>query len=194
MAKKLERSFKNLTVRPLRTSDYRSWKRAYLGLQPKKRNSWDIPARSEDELTKDEFLRILKSQKENRDKDYFFDFGIFLKDGSLVGGVALMDISRQVFQNAYLGYRIFNTHWGKGYGTIAVRLAIEIGFQDLNLHRIEAGIAPRNKRSIALAKSLGLRREGLSRKRLLIAGEWVDISIYAMTAEDFGVIWKPRKS
>ena len=136
---------------------------------------------------------VLKTQKKNRDDDYFFDFGIFLKDGTLVGGVSIMDISRQIFQNAYLGYRIFNNQWGKGYGKEAVKLAIDIAFRDLNLHRLEAEIEPTNKRSIALAKSIGMEREGYSRKRLYLRDQWLDMVLYVARSEDFGIKWNPQK-
>lgn len=43
-------------------------------------------------------------------------------------------------------------------------MMIDIGFKDIKLHRIEAGIEPGNKRSIALAKSLKMRREGLKKR------------------------------
>ena len=185
---KLERKTKNTIVRPYKKSDYQSWKKAYLSILPKAGNIWDITIpRKEENLTKVAFAKILKAQKQHRTEDYFYDFGIFLKNGNLIGGVSLMDISRQVFQNAYLGYRIFNNYWGKGYGKEAIKAAIEIAFIDLKLHRIEAGIEPRNKRSIRLAKSIGLRREGLSKKRLFLRGKWLDMALYVATSEDFGI-------
>lgn len=67
-----------------------------------------------------------------------------------------------------------------------VQEILKIGFKDLNIHRIEAGIEPKNKRSLALAKSVGLRREGLSKRRLFLNSEWLDMNIYAMTADELG--------
>ncbi len=191
---KLVRKGKKLIVRPYERNDYQAWKNAYIAILPKPKNKWDITAkRDPSKLTKNDFEKILRSQKKNRDDDYFFDFGIFLKDGSLVGGVSIMDISRQVFQNAYLGYRIYNNHWGKGYGKEGVRLAIDIAFRDLKLHRLEAGIEPRNFRSIALAKRIGLKREGYSKRRLFLRGKWLDVVLFVARSEDFGVQWKPSK-
>src|SRR5437868_9746796 len=136
---KLARTGKKVIVRPYKKSDYQAWKTAYFSILPKQKNPWDITAqRDESKLKRSDFNKILESQKKNRNDDYFFDFGIFLKDGTLIGGVSIMDISRQVFQNAYLGYRIFNNHWGKGYGKEGVRLGIDIAFKDLKLHRLEA--------------------------------------------------------
>ena len=97
-----------------------------------------------------------------------------------------MEVSRGIFQNAYLGYGILNTYWGEGYGKEMVQEILKIGFKDLKIHRIEAGIEPKNKRSLALAKSVGLRLEGLSKRRLFLNSEWLDMNIYAMTADELG--------
>ena len=184
---KLERIGKQVIVRPYKKSDYQAWKTAYLSILPKQKNAWDITAqRDESKLKRSDFEKILASQKMNRNDDYFFDFGIFLKDGTLIGGVSIMDISRQVFQNAYLGYRIFNNYWGKGYGKEGVRLGIDIAFKDLKLHRIEAGIEPNNRRSLNLAKSLKMRREGVKKRALFLRNKWVDLVMYTLTSEDVG--------
>ncbi len=189
----LKKAGKKVVIRPYHLSDYQSWKTAYLFIKDKKRNNWDISPRKESELALSEFKKLLKLQNKNREDDYFYDFGIFLKDGTLVGGVSLMDISRQVFQNAYLGYRVFNNHWGMGYGKEAVGLAIQMAFKTLKLHRVEAGIDPGNKRSQALARSLKMRRESLSKKRIFLGGKWLDLELYVMTSEDYGIKWKPGK-
>ena len=96
------------------------------------------------------------------------------------------------FQNAYLGYWLGNIHWGRGYAREAVQATIDIGFEDLQLHRVEAGIAPKNKKSLILARALGLRREGLSRKRVFGNGHWQDLVLYALTSEDRGFTFEPR--
>lgn len=192
---KLIRKDKNIIVRPYIKSDYLAWKTANLSLKDKKQNAWDLSVKKkESELTKTQFNKILITQAKNRKDDYFYDFGIFLKDGSLVGWVSLMDVSRQVFQNAYLGYRIFNNHWGKGYGKPGVKLAIQIAFEDLNLHRLEAGIHAQNKRSIALAKSVKMKKEGFSHRRLFLDGKWQDMVLYVIRSEDLGIVWKPMKT
>ena len=105
----------------------------------------------------------------------------------MVGRASLMDISRGLFQNAYLGYHIYSPFWGQGYGRELVSATIDIAFHDLKLHRIEAGIEPDNVPSIALAESLNMRHEGLSARRLYLRGQWVDVSIYALTAEEVGI-------
>ncbi len=85
------------------------------------------------------------------------------------------------------------TNWGKGYGKVGVRLGIDIAFRNLKLNRLETGIEPKNLRSIALAKTIGMEREGYSEKRLYLRGQWLDMVIFVARSEDFGIEWKPQK-
>lgn len=184
-----------LILRPLETEDYQNWMQAHSCLR-EPQNEWDETNWRESELTLKKFKEHLKTHQQWRAQDHFYEFGVFRKDdGVLVGTVSLMDISRQIFQNAYLGYRIFNNYWGQGYATEACKAAIEIAFKDLKLHRIEAGIAPNNKKSLRVAKALGLRKESLSPRRLFTQGKWTDLILYAATCEDFGFKYRfPKKS
>lgn len=176
-----------LLIRPYVLNDFQAWRQAYSQmLSPL--NEWDIGPKKPEELTLVDFKKVLKSQKEKRLADSFYDLAVFHRTtGEIIGTVALMDVSRAVFQNAYLGYRVFNPHWKQGYGKEMVQAALKLAFHDLKLHRVEAGIDPKNKRSIFLARSLGLRKEGLKKRALFLNGKWQDIVIYSVTCEDLGV-------
>ncbi len=175
---------KRLVLRPLEMTDYENWAQAYSCLKPAQ-NEWDETNWVDSELTKKKFKELLKLQNKQSQQDHNYDFGIFRKDdGVLVGTVRLMDVSRGIFQNAYLGYRIFNIYWGQGYAQEACKAAMSIAFKDLKLHRIEAGISPANKRSIKTAKAIGLRKESLSKRRLFVNKKWVDVLLYALTKEE----------
>ncbi|MEL7219689.1 MAG: GNAT family protein [Bacteroidota bacterium] len=76
-------------------------------------------------------------------------------------------------------------HWGSGYATEAVQAILAFGFEQLQLHRIEAGVATANIASIKVLERVGMLREGLCRKILPIRGEWYDNYMYAMLEEDY---------
>jgi ribosomal-protein-alanine N-acetyltransferase len=186
----LTRKTKNLQIRPLMTSDFEVWRDAHLNMLPPK-NKWDRPVKPAADITKSAFKKIIKSQQALRTGDKFFDFAVFEKrSGHLVGTVAVMDVLRGLGQTAYLGYFISNAHWGKGYGSEAALAGIDISFRDLKLHRIEAGIEPTNRRSILLARSIGLRKEGLKKRAVYLRGQWIDLVMYSATCEEFGFKWK----
>ena len=66
-------------------------------------------------------------------------------------------------RRAEVGYALRSDRWGRGLAAEAVALALDWGFRTLALHRIEAGIDPRNDASRRLLERLGFRREGLLR-------------------------------
>jgi ribosomal-protein-alanine N-acetyltransferase len=186
--KKLKRT-KRLCIRPMDQKDYLAWKAAYEGmLSPQ--NMWDRSHRKT-EVTRKTFQTILRKQKPRAASDLTYSYGIFLnKTGELIGEVMVMDIVRGITHSAYLGYVLFNQYWGKGFATEAVRAMLDIAFRELKLHRIEAGVEPKNKRSIKLAQTLGFRREGIKKKMVFLRGKWVDLVVFGMTCEEFGVKWK----
>ena len=178
-------------IRPLGPEDFEIWRGAFRTFDPPK-NKWDAGGMDESDISRREFDQLLREQTRQRKLDSDYHFGVFLKkSGRFVGATALMGVSRGVFQNAFLGYWIGNIHWGRGYAQEATRATIEIGFQDLRLHRVEAGIAPKNKKSVTLAKAIGMRREGLSRNRVYLNEAWQTLVLYAMTTEDQGFTFEP---
>ena len=132
-----------------------------------------------------EGLKVLAEQEKDVREDRFYRLNVFEKDGQLIVQFSLMDISRAVFKNGYLLGTVSILE--KGYGKEAGAATLDVAFNTLKLHRVEAGIEPHNKRSIALAKSLKMRREGLSKRRLYYQKQWVDMVIYALTVEEFTV-------
>ncbi len=188
---KLYRKTKKVIIRPLELSDYEAWKSAQLAMMSPQ-NTWDLGTKDLTELTKTKYKKMLAGRAKFRKKDYFYDFGIFNLKRELVGTVSIMEVTRGISQTAYLGYRIFNNYWGRGYGKDAAKAMIDVGFKEIKLHRIEAGVEPHNKRSIRLAKSLGMRKEGLKKRALYLRGKWVDLLMFTLTTEDVGIKYNPK--
>jgi [ribosomal protein S5]-alanine N-acetyltransferase len=188
--KRIFRKTKRLIIRPLELADYEIWHKALTTMDPPK-NKWDKRNRSSKELKLSKYKKILATQKINRQEDRYYDCAVFERSSNkMVGIVNIMDVQRSISQNAYIGYAIFNPYWGQGYGKEAVRAMMEIGFKDLKIHRLEAGIEASNRRSILLARALGMRREGLKKRIVYLRKTWVDLVMYAATCEDFKIPWK----
>lgn len=183
---KLQRSSKRLTIRPLRKGDYSAWKRAQELMLPAQ-SLFDSSPKPENKRKQDDFLKILKTHRSMFFNSPLHSFAVFLnKDKSLIGFVGMNHIIRRHHQSAFIGYWIFNNHWGHGYATEATDLCIKLAFEELKLHRVEAEIQPANKPSIRVVKKLGFWKEGLSKKRLFMKGKWRDYLIYALTCEKRG--------
>ncbi|MFA6060878.1 MAG: GNAT family protein [Taibaiella sp.] len=100
-------------------------------------------------------------------------------------GMIGLRLGKPKYRNAEVWYKLFPDHWGKGYATEALKELLRFGFQDINLHRIEAGCAVENIGSIKVLEKAGMIREGRTRKLLPIRGEWMDNYGYAILEEDY---------
>lgn len=63
---------------------------------------------------------------------------------------------------------------GKGYGTEAMRLMVNHGFEHMDLHRISLGVYALNPRAIRVYKKIGFVQEGIFRDALYWDGEYID--------------------
>ncbi|QKI81888.1 GNAT family N-acetyltransferase [Kroppenstedtia eburnea] len=131
--------------------------------------------------TLDSRKEAIRQQKRLREQDASYCFGIFLrKTGELIGDIALTEVQRSNLQGCWLGYSLDEQHNGKGYMTEAVRLAVGYAFDELNLHRIEAGVMPKNPGSMRVLEKAGFQKEGLARKNVNINGRWEDHWTFAI--------------
>jgi RimJ/RimL family protein N-acetyltransferase len=73
----------------------------------------------------------------------------------------------------------------RGYGTEAVKAALGLAFQSLNLRRVAVCVDSRNSPARHLLENAGMRREGEFLKDWSLKGEWVNSTWYALLAEEF---------
>jgi len=65
-------------------------------------------------------------------------------------------------------------YWNQGYGGEATRLALQHGFDDLNLHRIFLRVYANNPRAIACYTTAGFVLEGALRQAIYKNGAYID--------------------
>lgn len=88
-------------------------------------------------------------------------------------------------QRAEIGYTLSHNYWGRGLMHEAAEALIDFGFKEMDLIKVEAPIMLDNKQSQRVAEKLGMIREGVSRKHMIIKGEYVDLAMYAVLKEEF---------
>ncbi|WP_082234907.1 GNAT family N-acetyltransferase [Halobacillus massiliensis] len=135
-----------------------------------------------DDFYKEETQRQrIKEFHEEMVKDDGYYFGIFyVENDQLIGTINLFQVLRGSLQGAFVGYFVDQKHNGLGFATEAVELVVEHGFKELQLHRIEAGVMPRNKASIRVLEKAGFHKEGIARKNVKINGRWEDHQMLAI--------------
>ena len=125
------------------------------------------------------------SAARQRHLDTAHPLGIFLHDGTLVGEINLSGIQRGPFQSAHVGYWIDQAYAGQGLVPEALVLVLRLALEDLNLHRVEVAIVPRNRASRRVVEKLDLRDEGTARDYLQIRGQWEDHVRYGITVDEW---------
>lgn len=113
-----------------------------------------------------------------------YEWKIILKETGEFIGLAGMTLSNDKFRLGEIYYKLHPEHWGHGYATEVARELILTGFNRFGLHKVEAGVATGNERSIRVLEKCGMTREGLMRKILPIRGEWIDNYHYAIVETD----------
>lgn len=103
----------------------------------------------------------------------------------LLGGCGLFDLDK-IHKTAELGIFIGNKDfWDKGYGSEAIRLLLDYGFNILNLHNISLSVYSFNKRAINCYQKLGFKLIGNRREALEIAGQKYDEIYMDILASEF---------
>lgn len=83
------------------------------------------------------------------------------------------------------GYWIASDLQGRGIMTEACRAVIRHAFEEWRLNRVEIHCATGNQKSCAIPERLGFRFEGTSRQAQLVNGDYYDIRVYAILAEEW---------
>ena len=174
-------------LRTLASTDYDQWieirERCREWLVPWEPRPAGAPFPAEDRHS---FSARCSMRERERQLGSGYGFGIFA-GGRLVGELTLSSVQRGPFQSAFIGYWIDQAQAGRGYVPEAVAVAMAFAFDELELHRVEISIIPRNERSHRVMEKLALRPEGVALRYLQIDGVWEDHTRYAITVEEWVV-------
>jgi RimJ/RimL family protein N-acetyltransferase len=103
-------------------------------------------------------------------------------------GLIALHLGEERFKLGEVWYKLLPSFWGQGLATEALRAILKFSFEELHLHRIEAGCATENLASARVLEKVGMRREGSKRKVLPIRGQWVDNYEYAILEDEWRAI------
>lgn len=122
------------------------------------------------ENQKEEIKNYTFAIQNNTDKAFLGLFGFKLWD--------------KKYKRGEVWYKIHFKHWNKGFASEVLIAMIYFGFNELNLHRIQAGCAVHNIGSIKVLEKVGMKREGIGRQILPLKSGWSDNYQYAVLASD----------
>lgn len=73
----------------------------------------------------------------------------------------------------------------KGYGTIAIKIMLNHGFNNLNLNRIELKVLETNLRAIRSYEKVGFVKEGLLRNVVFKNGEYINMIVMGILKHEY---------
>ncbi|MEV0614026.1 GNAT family protein [Nonomuraea sp. NPDC050404] len=126
---------------------------------------------------------FLRSYAEKAIADSGRIYGIWT-DGKLVGGVLFrtMDLARG---SAEAGCWLEPSAVGKGLVTRAARVIIDWAVEERGVHRVEWQVASENEASIAVARRLGMTRDGVLRESYPHRGTRYDVEVWSVLAPEW---------
>lgn len=168
-----------LSVRELRDADVPALFAIFSN--PEVMRYWSILPLSDVE----EACQMLADIRVQFQRKNFFKWGVARKDDDLVIGICTLFHVEFDHRRAEVGYALGRDHWSKGYMQETLRALLNFCFTELNLHRIEADVDPRNASSIKTLERLGFKREGYLRERWHVGEEIQDAFFYGLLRSDW---------
>ena len=101
-----------------------------------------------------------------------------------LGNISVWPTSRRE-QTGEVGYWVRSDATRQGIATEAAARVVQVAFEEMALHRVVLRVAVGNQASERVAEKLGFVQEGVLRKEVLVAGTWLDHTLWAMLDEEF---------
>ena len=113
------------------------------------------------------------------------NWAITLKDNpKLIGIIGHYKIQPENYR-AEIGYMILPEYHGKGIVTEAIKVVVNYGFEDMQLHSIEAIIDPENRASERVLQKSGFVKEAHILENEFYEGKFLDTVIYSLLKRNF---------
>ena len=179
----IDRKTDRFVLRPFRRRDIDALYRAVHASQTELARFLPWAARTYTRASAASFVReSIQSWREAR----AYDFAIRRPDirGRHIGNVSIWHVSR-TFRSGEIGYWIRTEETGLGIATEVTRAALQIGFEELNMHRLILRIALGNSPSERIARKLGFVREGVLREEIKVGDRWLDHSVWGLLDHEY---------
>lgn len=109
---------------------------------------------------------------------------IILFNDKLCGTLGFNELE-PMHRNGSIGYWLSQSYTGQGIMTKCVAKLLEIGFTEMNLHKIEIRCAEENTISRAIPERLGFTYEATLRECEWLYTKFVDHAIYSLLASEY---------
>ncbi len=106
------------------------------------------------------------------------------RDGVVIGSCGFAYVMAW-HGRAEIAYTLAQPYWGQGLMPEAVGAVIKLGFETLQLNRIEARCEIENVASERVMQKLGMQFEGVLRQHTQVMGKYRDLKLYSILKEEW---------
>lgn len=135
--------------------------------------------------TKEEALEHIAMIEDKIVNNIGINWGITIKGNDKIIGIIGHYRIQPENHRAEIGYMSLTEYNGKGYITEAIKAVVEYGFEEMNLHSIEAVIDPDNIASEKVLQKNGFVKEAHILENELWEGKFWDTVIYSLLKRNF---------
>jgi len=114
-----------------------------------------------------------------------YTFAIINTSNTAFIGLLGLKLGHKKYRRAEVWYKIHPDYWSKGYASETLEGVLSYCFENLKLHRVEAGCAVDNIASFKVLEKCGFSREGRCREILPLTTGWSDNYEYAILEKDY---------
>lgn len=150
-----------------------------------------------DYIGRSAYITTLEGEKqyfeENLNKNYNF-FIVTLEENKLIGTIGLENydsINRCATLGVFIGDK---DYLSQGYGTEAIRLVLDYGFNYLNLNNIKLDLMSFNERALKCYQKCGFKEYGRRRNCIFINGKYYDSIEMDILADEFSESYIKNKN
>ncbi|MCE7738881.1 MAG: GNAT family N-acetyltransferase [Candidatus Heimdallarchaeota archaeon] len=128
----------------------------------------------------------IKKVTKEMQKGEAYNFAVIEKETEKFLGVAALKRVNNISRTAFMSVAIYNPKdQGRGFGADSVKCILKIGFDVLNLHRIELHVYDFLESGKHIYKKLGFKETGVRRKASFVAGRYVDDLVMDILVDEY---------
>jgi RimJ/RimL family protein N-acetyltransferase len=140
-------------------------------------------------LTKESLSWYIEDVNDLTKSEAFVYKAIETETGKTVGHISLGGISKKNRAGRISRVFVAPEYQGRGYCKQMVRAVLQIGFEELKLHRICLGVYDFNVAAISCYKKAGMAVEGTNRDCLQFKGSWWSLMEMSMLEGEWNSEW-----
>jgi [ribosomal protein S5]-alanine N-acetyltransferase len=130
--------------------------------------------------TLDEAMGVINMIQNKLDENEGCNWAITLKGSQkMIGFIGHYRIKWEHFRSE-IGYTILPEYQGKGITTEAIKLMVDFGFNQMNIHSLEGVLDPANTASARVLEKNGFVKEAHFIENEFFAGKFLDTVIYSL--------------